>query len=58
MEIILLALGLSRDLVLQVVPLVERITAEKRDPTPEELASLKAAQKAEEDAFNSDLSKP
>lgn len=48
-------LGFSRDAIVVVAPLLERLAAEKRDPTPEEREQLLAWQKTEEDDFNSDL---
>lgn len=51
----LMILGFSRDAIVVVAPLLERLAAEKRDPTPEEREQLLAWQKTEEDDFNSDL---
>jgi hypothetical protein len=58
MEEALLALGIARAAVPIVLPILQSIFAESRDPTDEEKRVLRNAQTVEEDEFNSDMPVP
>jgi hypothetical protein len=55
MEEALIALGVARAAVPIVLPILQSIFAESRDPTDEEKRVLRNAQTVEEDEFNDDL---
>jgi hypothetical protein len=55
MEEALLAIGVARAAVPIVLPILQSIFAENRDPTDEEKRVLRNAQTVEEDEFNDDL---
>jgi hypothetical protein len=53
----LLALGIARAAVPIVLPILQSIFAESRDPTEDEKRVLRNAQTIEEDEYNDDLPK-
>jgi hypothetical protein len=55
MEEALLAIGVARAAVPIVLPILQSIFAENRDPTDEEKRVLRNAQTVEETEFNDDL---
>jgi hypothetical protein len=57
MEEALIALGVARAAVPIVLPILQSIFAESRDPTEDEKRVLRNAQTVEEDEFNDDLPK-
>jgi hypothetical protein len=52
---VLTAIGVAEEIAPRAAALIERLMAEKRDPTPEEIASLKQSEAIEDEEFNSDL---
>lgn len=55
MEEFLLAAGVAREALPTVIEVAQRFFAEGKNPTPDDMAALRAKQKAEEDEFNKDL---
>lgn len=53
----LIAAGFIEKSAIELAPLFTQLVAEGRDPTPAEVAIIKAGQRSEEDDFNHDLPK-